>query len=113
MPLAASSVGVGRRAKRENALVSSNDLDARHSGDGVILLVGLRSRDAHLSVTFISDKQRTLKLCCNICPLRCYYYVGDFCRSILNFDLATLLLVFLLFICFQRPVVLGGLYFRV
>ena len=53
MPRAASSVGVGRRVKRETALVSYNDLDARHSGDGVILLVGLRSYDAHLSVTFL------------------------------------------------------------
>ena len=54
MPRAASSVGVGRRVKRETALVSYNDLDARHSGDGVILLVGLRSYDVHLSVTFLS-----------------------------------------------------------
>ena len=29
--------------KRETALVSYNNLNARHSGDGVILLVGLRS----------------------------------------------------------------------
>ena len=71
MPLAASSVGVGRRVKRETALVSYNDLDARHSGDGVILLVGLRSYDAHLSVTFVSDMQRTPKLCYNVCLLRC------------------------------------------
>ena len=63
MPRAASSVGVGRRVKRETALVSYNDLDARYSGDGVILLVGLRSYDAHLSVTFLSDMQRTPKLC--------------------------------------------------
>ena len=52
MPRAASSVGVGRRVKRETAVVAYNDLKARHSGDGVILLVGLRSYDAHLSVTF-------------------------------------------------------------
>ena len=71
MPRAASSVGVGRRVKRETALVSYNDLDARHSGDGVILLVGLRSYDAHLSVTFLSDMQRTPKLCYNFCLLRC------------------------------------------
>ena len=71
MPRAASSVGVGRRVKRETALVSYNDLDARHSGDGVILLVGLRSYDAHLSVTFLSDMQRTPKLCYNVCLLRC------------------------------------------
>ena len=36
MPLAVSSVGVGRRAKEETALVSYNDVKARHSGDGVI-----------------------------------------------------------------------------
>ena len=39
-----------RRAKRETELVSYGDLDARHSGDGVILLVGLSFRaspDAH------------------------------------------------------------------
>ena len=59
-----------RRAKRETELVSYGDLDARHSGDGVILLVGVRSYDAHLSVTFISDMQHTSKLCCNICLLR-------------------------------------------
>ena len=53
MPRAASSVGVGRRVKRETALVSYNDLNARHSGDGVIILVGLQSYDAHLSVTFL------------------------------------------------------------
>ena len=41
IPRAASSVGVGRRGKRETALVSYNDLKARYSGDGVILLVGL------------------------------------------------------------------------
>ena len=41
VPRAASSMGIGRRAKRETALVSYNDLDAQHSGDGVILLVGL------------------------------------------------------------------------
>ena len=69
MPRAASSVGVERRVKRETALVSFNDLDARHSGDGVILLVGLRSYDVHLSV--ISDMQRTPKLCYNVCLLRC------------------------------------------
>ena len=39
MPRAASSVGVGRRVKRETALVSYNDLNARHSGDGVIGLL--------------------------------------------------------------------------
>ena len=71
MPRAASSVGVGRRAKRKTALVSCNDLDARHSGDGVILLVGLRRYDAHLSVTFISDRQHTLRLCYNVCLPRC------------------------------------------
>ena len=61
----ASSKGIGRQA-----LVLCNDLDARHSGDGVIL----RSYDAHLSVTFISDVQRTQKLCCNVCLLQvdCY-----------------------------------------
>ena len=52
---AASSVDVGRQAKRETALVSYNDLEARHSDDGVILLVSLRSYHAHLSVTFKSD----------------------------------------------------------
>ena len=68
---AASSVGVGRRAIRETVLVSYNDLDARHSGDGVILLVDLRSYDAYLSETFVSDMQRTPKLCSNVCLLRC------------------------------------------
>ena len=68
MPRAASSVGVGRRVKRETALASYNDLDARHTGDGVILLVGLRSYDAHLSVTFPSDMQRTPKLCYSGAP---------------------------------------------
>ena len=57
MPRAASSVGIRRRVKRETALVSYNDLKARHSADGIILLVGLRSYDAHLSVTFVSDMQ--------------------------------------------------------
>ena len=38
-------------AKRETAMVSYNILDARHYGDGVILLVGLRSYDASLSVS--------------------------------------------------------------
>ena len=36
---AASSARGGRRAKRETAMVSYNDCEARHSGDGVILLV--------------------------------------------------------------------------
>ena len=39
-------------------MVSYSISEARHSGDGVILLVSLRSYDAHLSVTFISDLQR-------------------------------------------------------
>ena len=33
MPRAASSVGVGRRVKRETALVSYNDLDAALTGN--------------------------------------------------------------------------------
>ena len=35
-------------------MVSYNILDAKHSGDRVILLVGPRSYDTHLSVTSIS-----------------------------------------------------------
>ena len=46
MPRAASRAGDGRGAKRETALVSTNDLDARHSDDEVFLLVGLRRYDA-------------------------------------------------------------------
>ena len=49
---AASSVRGGRRAKRETAMVTYNDCEARHSGDGVILLV---DDDAQLSAIFISD----------------------------------------------------------
>ena len=49
---AASSARGGRRAKRETAMVSYNDCEARHSGDGVILLV---DDDAQLSAIFISD----------------------------------------------------------
>ena len=71
MPRVASSVGIGRRVKREPALVSYDDLKDRHSSDGVILLVGLRSYDVHLSVTFLSDMQHTPKLCYNVCLLRC------------------------------------------
>jgi len=55
---AAGSMGIGGQAKRETAMVSYNILNAQHSGDRVILLVQLRSYDAHLSVTFISDGQR-------------------------------------------------------
>ena len=88
MPRAASRVGVGRRVKRETALVSYNDLNARHSGDGVILLVGLRSYDAHLSVTFLSDMQRT--------PTRLQRFVTFSPLINLNFDLAT----FMLYTCF-------------
>ena len=40
-PRAVSSTGVGRRAKRETALVSYNDLDVRQTGDGVFWLVAL------------------------------------------------------------------------
>ena len=68
MPRAASSVGVERRVKRETALVSYNDLDAQHSGDGVILLVGLRSYDAHLqSCPILSNRVHPTKqhsICC-------------------------------------------------
>ena len=71
MPRAARSVGVGRRAKRETELVSYNDLKARCSGDGVVLLVSLRSCGAHLAVNVISERQPTPKLCCNVCLLRC------------------------------------------
>ena len=49
---AARSARGRRRAKRETAMVSYNDCEARHSGDGVILLV---HDDAHLSAIFISD----------------------------------------------------------
>ena len=48
----ARSGRAGRRAKRETAVVSYNDCEARHSGDGVILLV---DDDAQLTATFISD----------------------------------------------------------
>ena len=41
------------------------------TSDGVIQLVGLRSYDVHLSVTFLSDMQRTPKLYYNVCLLRC------------------------------------------
>jgi len=43
--------------KRETAMVSYNILDAQHSTEEVILLVGPQSYNAHLSVTFISDMQ--------------------------------------------------------
>ena len=56
---AASSTSVEKRAKRETSQVSYNDLDARHSGYGVIKLVGLRRYDADPSVTFKSNMQRT------------------------------------------------------
>ena len=49
---AASTARGGRRAKRETAMVSYNDCEARHSGDGVILLV---DDDAQLPAIFISD----------------------------------------------------------
>ena len=51
----ASSAGVGRRAKRDtvHALGFIQRFGNRHCGDGVILLVGLRNYDAHLSVTLI------------------------------------------------------------
>ena len=49
----ASSARGGRRAKRETAMVSYNDCEARHSGDGVILLV---DDDAQLSAIFISAR---------------------------------------------------------
>ena len=49
---AASSARGGRRAKRKTAMVSYNDCEARHSRDGVILLV---DDDAQLSAIFISD----------------------------------------------------------
>ena len=49
--------------RKERALVSYNYLKARHSGDEVILLVGVRSYDTHQTVTLKSDMQRTPKLC--------------------------------------------------
>ena len=70
--------------KRETALVSYNDLDARHSGDGVILLVGLRSYAAYAKavIMFVSYGATPT--------------VRDIFRSNLNFDLAT----FTLYTCF-------------
>ena len=90
---AATSMGIRRQVKRETAMVSYNILDAWHAGDGVILLVGLQSYGAHLSVTFISDVQCmpnsvVMFVSCSATPT-----VRDICRSILNFDLATFLLV--------------------
>ena len=60
---AASSMGIGRQAKR----------DCTQSGDRVILLTSLEV-DTHLSVTFISDMQHMPKLCCNVCLLQCNSY---------------------------------------
>ena len=57
---AAGSVHGGRRAKRETAMVSYNDREARHSGDRVILLV---DDDAHLSAIFISDMRGEFEPC--------------------------------------------------
>ena len=45
---AASNAQGGRRAKRETAMVSYNNCEAQHSGDGVILLV-----DAQLSAIYL------------------------------------------------------------
>ena len=56
---AASSARGGRRAKRETAMVSY-DCEARHSGDGVILLV---DDDAQLSAIFISDMRGEFEPC--------------------------------------------------
>ena len=53
VPVSAARVSENERKERLHWFHSYNDLDARHSGDGEILLVGLRSYDAHLSVTFI------------------------------------------------------------
>lgn len=47
-PWTANSAGVGRQAKREIAVFSYSISEARYSGDGVILLVGLRSLFARL-----------------------------------------------------------------
>ena len=47
-----SSARGGRRAKRETAMVSYNDCEARHSGDGVIPLV---DDDAQLLAIFVCD----------------------------------------------------------
>ena len=54
---AAGKSGLGRQAKRETTMVSYSISEAWHSGDRVILLLGLQSHDAHPSVTFISDME--------------------------------------------------------
>ena len=56
-PRAMSSKSVRRWTKRETAVVSYSNSEAWHSGDRVLLLVGLQSYDTHLSATFISDIQ--------------------------------------------------------
>lgn len=58
-PVDLHTTGVGRRMKGGTALVSYNCLDARYSGDGVILLVSLQSYDTKMSVTFTSYMQLT------------------------------------------------------
>ena len=82
--------------KRETAVVSYSIFEAQHSSGRVILLVGLQSYDTHLSVTFISDMQRTPKLynvmfvSYGVTPGILYLVrlptVRGICRSILNFD---------------------------
>ena len=107
---AISSTGIGKQAKRETAMVSCNILDTWHSGNGVILLFGLRMYDAHPSVTFIlSDMQRTpnsvvMFVSCSATPA-----VRDSCLSILNVNLAPFLLVLCLTLVFERLVLGGGL----
>jgi len=88
--------------RKESAMVSYNIWDARHSGDGVILFVGLQNYDAHLSVTFISDMQPrpysvVISVSDGVTPM-----IQDICRSILNFNLATFLLVLCFTLVFAR-----------
>ena len=72
-------------------MVSYNILDAQHSGDRVILLVGPQSYDTYLSVT-------NLQVTCSAKPNSVAMFasygatptVHDVCQSFLSFDLATI-----------------------
>ena len=74
MPLAARSLG--KMSKMRDTIVSHYALAALHSGDKVILLVGLQKWHAVHA-----------KFCCNVCLLQWNFHGYENCCSIWNSDL--------------------------
>ena len=65
---------------------SYNISEAWHFGDGIILLIGLRSHSVHLSATLISDRQHTPNSVVKFASSCSTPVVCDFCTFAAHFE---------------------------